>query len=209
VAAPGDWSVWCWACICEGSRSLHPQGADDDRPIMASSAPRQAWAWNGFVQALETKGKRLLVVRVAYQKVLGFVSARTIKGRSTKRVRIKTSYHQGGPTRSRFRRQRRRHRQRPSTTQRGPTSSSSFHLITRVLNPQSRRKPEPTWKTLKMLRRKRGTRYPSTTGRTHLMTPPTPRTTTRSPPPTAPTTAHHDYISYDRIDGTTSFLNLH
>ena len=52
----------------------------------------------------------------------------------------------------------------PSTTQRRPTSSSSFHLIT----PQSRRKPEPTWKTLKMLRKKkRGTRYPSTTGKTH------------------------------------------
>jgi hypothetical protein len=29
-------------------------------------------------------------------------------------------------------------------------------------------KPEPTWKTLKMLRKKkRGTRYPSTTGKTH------------------------------------------
>jgi hypothetical protein len=47
----------------------------------------------------------------------------------------------------------------PSTTQRRPTSSSSFHLITRVLTPQSRRKPDPP-------RKKRGTRYPSTTGRT-------------------------------------------
>jgi len=51
----------------------------------------------------------------------------------------------------------------PSTAQRLPTSSSSFHLIT----PQSRHQQEPTWKTLKMLRKKtQGTRYPSTTGKT-------------------------------------------
>ena len=63
----------------------------------------------------------------------------------------------------------------PSTTQRRPTSSSSFHLT----NPQPRHKPEPTWKTLKMLRKKkRGTRYPSTTGKTQSTSPPTLRTTT-------------------------------
>ncbi len=39
----------------------------------------------------------------------------------------------------------------------------TFHLIT----PQSRRKQEPTWKTLKMLRKKtQGTLYPSMTGKT-------------------------------------------
>ena len=58
----------------------------------------------------------------------------------------------------------------PSTTQRRPTSSSSFHLLT----PQPRRKPEPTWKTLIMLRKKkRGPRCPSTTGETHSTTQPT------------------------------------
>jgi DNA topoisomerase IB len=85
----------------------------------------------------------------------------------------------------------------PSTTQRRPTSSSSFHLIT----PQSRHKPEPTWKTLKMLRKKkRGTRYPSTTGKTHSTSPPTQRMTTSLLPPTATITPDHDYISDDRND---------
>ena len=62
--------------------------------------------------------------------------------------------------------------------------------------------PEPTWKTLKMLRKKkRGTRYPSTTGKTHSTSPPTPRMTTRLLPPPASTTPDHDYISDDRNDG--------
>jgi hypothetical protein len=51
-----------------------------------------------------------------------------------------------------------------------------------------------------MLRKKRGTHYPSTTGRTHSMTPPTQSTTTRLSPPTTPTTTDHDYISDDRND---------
>ena len=57
------------------------------------------------------------------------------------------------------------------------------------------------WKMPKMLRmKKRGTRYPSTTGKTHSTTPPTPRTTTRLLPPPAPTTPDHDYLSDDRND---------
>jgi len=85
----------------------------------------------------------------------------------------------------------------PSMTQRQPTSSPSFHLIT----PQSRRKPEPTWKTLKMLRKKKqGTRYPSTTGKTHSTLPPTPRMTTHLLPPTATITPDHDFVSDDRND---------
>jgi hypothetical protein len=52
-----------------------------------------------------------------------------------------------------------------------------------------------------MLRKKkRGTRYPSTTGKTHSTSPPTPRMTTHLLPPPATTTPDHDYTSNDRSD---------
>jgi hypothetical protein len=52
-----------------------------------------------------------------------------------------------------------------------------------------------------MLRKKkRGTRYPSTTGKTHSTSSPTPRMTTRLLPHPAPTTPDHDYTSDDRND---------
>jgi len=81
---------------------------------------------------------------------------------------------------------------KPLMTQQQPTSFSSFHLITRVLTAQPRCKQEPTWKTLKMLRKKLGTPYSSTTERTHLIISQTPRTTTHS------TTTDHNYISDNR-----------
>jgi hypothetical protein len=52
-----------------------------------------------------------------------------------------------------------------------------------------------------MLRKKkRGTRYPSTTGKTQSTSPPTLRTTTHLLPHPAPTTPDHDYTSEDRND---------
>ena len=63
------------------------------------------------------------------------------------------------------------------------------------------------WKSLKMLRKKnRGTRYPSTTGRTYSTTPPTPRADDNALPAneraSRPTTPDHDhdYISDHRND---------
>ena len=88
----------------------------------------------------------------------------------------------------------------PTSTQRRFPSSSLFHLITMGSTPQPRRKPEPMWKTPKMLRKKkRGTRYPPTTGKT-LDVVTDPKTPTRLLPPPRPTTPDHDYISADRND---------
>jgi hypothetical protein len=54
---------------------------------------------------------------------------------------------------------------------------------------------------LKILRKKkRGTGYPSTTGKTHSTSPPTPRMTTRLLPHPATTTPDHDYTSVIQSD---------
>jgi hypothetical protein len=92
----------------------------------------------------------------------------------------------------------------PTSTQRRFPSSSLFHLITMGSTPQPRRKPEPMWKTPKMLRKKkRGTRYPPTTGKT-LDVVTDPKTPTRLLPPPRPTTPDHDYISVDRNNTTST-----
>jgi hypothetical protein len=90
------------------------------------------------------------------------------------------------------------------------TATAHFLFLIPPHKPSLRRKPETTWKTLKMLRKKkRGTRYPSTTGKTHSTLTPTPRMTKRLLPRPAPTIPDHDYTSDDRNDDFDAVLRNH